>query len=76
MPSSKKDTRKYTKDRTIPGFGGDLVESETGTQRRRGTRDRQTPHGITGNWVQDEVGKGRSAPSQETEVDAGTRREA
>ena len=67
-----KATQLETKYQSMPIFGGNLGKGESGTQRRRGTRDGRTPQGITGNWVQAEGGKGGSALSQETEVDSGT----
>ena len=58
----------------MPRFGEELGEGKAGTQKRGGTRDGQTLQGLTGTWVQAEVGKGRIAPARETAADAGTRR--
>ena len=48
---SQKFTRHGHQNRTVPRFGGELGKEEAGTQRRRGTRDGQTPQGPTGAWV-------------------------
>ena len=62
MPSREKPPDNKTKYRKMSGFGRKLREGKGITQRCIVTRDRQTPKGMTGNWVKDEGGKGRSAP--------------
>ena len=57
----------------MPGFEGELLEIESGTQRCRGTCDGQTPKVLKETWVQSEGGKGESSPSRETATDAGMR---
>ena len=72
----KNPPENETKDRTMPGFGGELMEGEAGKQRRGGTRDGKTPQGLTGTWMQAKGGKRGSAPSWEMSADAGIRRRA
>ena len=58
----------------MPGFGGELREDKVGTQRRRGTRNGETPHETTGIWDQDEGGKRGITTTWETAEDTSTRR--
>ena len=69
-PLREKAPANDTKDRKILGSGRDLREGKAGAQRHGGTCNRRTPQGMTGTWVKAEGGKGGSAPSRETAVDA------
>ena len=55
---AQKATRRETKDRIMPGFGGDLGEGDAGTQRRGWNRAGRNLQGMTGTWVQARGSKG------------------
>ena len=56
----------------MPGFGGDLREGDSGTQRRKGTRAGRTPQGLTGTWFQFKGRKGGGRTGAGTAEYAGT----
>ena len=50
----------------MPVDSGVLREGKIGAKRRRMTRNRRTPYGLTGTWDQAEGGKGGEAHSHRT----------
>ena len=55
---TRKPTQQESKDRTMPGFGGELREGKTGTQGCGWTRGGLTLQGMTGRWVKARAANG------------------
>ena len=71
---ARKSTQQETKYWTMPGFGIDLREGESGTQRQGGIHNKQKSPGLKGTWLQAKGVKEGSTPSQETVAYSCTRR--